>query len=311
MLRGSPSSCRVSAPACQPGLPDERYLHWDDLRRRHPPSGLTLEAWWAALKLGRLVKKRTIPSFVDIVGEPFSWTASDKVMEHVHFIDLWAGGLIGLTEPDTGASGPAASVIANRETQGQYLMRSLINEAISSSQLEGASTTREVAQGMLLSQRKPRDLNERMILNNYLTMKRISELKTAPLKPELVFELHRLVTADTLDKPDAAGRFRRPDEDIAVFDNANKVLHQPPAAATLPSRFRAMRDFAIAGYAKALRRQEGGRRAIARRGPARVRGPLQPSSARASEPRAEAPGAALHHRRAPGPPGRRLPDRPH
>jgi hypothetical protein len=37
-----------------------------------------------------------------------------------------------------------------------------------------------------------------MILINYLTMQRIRELRVQPLTPELVLDLHRLVTKDTL-----------------------------------------------------------------------------------------------------------------
>jgi hypothetical protein len=37
-----------------------------------------------------------------------------------------------------------------------------------------------------------------MILNNYLTMQRIRELREQPLTSELVLDLHRLVSADTL-----------------------------------------------------------------------------------------------------------------
>ncbi|MCC6623561.1 MAG: Fic family protein [Deltaproteobacteria bacterium] len=212
--------------------PEDRYLHWDELRRRSPPEGLDHETWWAVLKLGRAFTRSHVP-LVDERGGAFGWSSTSGITEQLHAIDLWAGGHVGFAEP-----------IVNRESQAQYYLSSLITEAITSSQLEGASTTREVAEEMLLSKRKPRDTGERMILNNYLTMKRIHELKTEPLTPALVFELHRLVTADTLERPDAAGRFRRADERIAVVDNDDQVLHDPPPAETLPARLRALCDFA-------------------------------------------------------------------
>lgn len=224
-------------------LDDDRYLHWDDLRRRNPPAELSTEQWWALLKLRRMGNLRPLP-LTDVADQQFSWNPTDKVMELVHFVDLWAGGLIGLTQPDTGDVGSAASVIANRETQGQYLMSSLINEATTSSQLEGASTTREVAQDMLVSKRKPRDQSERMILNNFLTMQRVGELRDEPLTPALVFELHRLVTCDTLADADAAGRFRRDDEAIVISNNDDQILHRPPPAATLAKRLALLCDFA-------------------------------------------------------------------
>jgi Fic family protein len=47
------------------------------------------------------------------------------------------------------------------------VLRSLQEEAITSSQLEGAATTHKVAKHMLREQREPRNKGERMILNNY------------------------------------------------------------------------------------------------------------------------------------------------
>lgn len=212
--------------------PEDRYLHWDDLRRRSPPEGLDHETWWAMLKLGRLLTRSQVP-LIDAAGAPFGWSSTQAITEQLHAIDIWAGGLLGFKEP-----------VVNREAQSRYYMSSLITEAITSSQLEGASTTREVAEEMLLSKRRPRDTGERMILNNYVTMQRIHELEAEPLTPDLVFELHRLVTADTLEKPDAAGRLRRADEQIAVVDHDDQVLHTPPPADTLPRRLSALCDFA-------------------------------------------------------------------
>lgn len=72
---------------------------------------------------------------------------------------------------------------------------------------EGASTYRRVAKDMLQSGRKPVTNSERMILNNFLAMKHIRQIRDQKLTPELVFELHRIVTDGTLDDPDDAGRF--------------------------------------------------------------------------------------------------------
>jgi len=47
--------------------------------------------------------------------------------------------------------------------------------ALCSSQLEGAATTREVAKEMICTGRPPRDTSEQMILNNYMTMQRITD----------------------------------------------------------------------------------------------------------------------------------------
>lgn len=211
---------------------DPGYLHWDDLRRRTPPDGLTHLGWWALLKLRR-IPSRALP-LVDTHRKPFGlMTSHDLIVQRLHRIDTVAGAHVSMAEHVTTPS--------NRD---RYLVRSLIDEAITSSQLEGAATTREVAQEMLRQSRKPRDLSERMIFNNFMTMRRIVELRDEALTPRLVLELHALVTADTLDKPDGAGRLRRHDEPVTVEDNYGELLHLPPPADELGSRLKAMCDFA-------------------------------------------------------------------
>ena len=66
----------------------------------------------------------------------------------------------------------------------QYTVSSLVEEAIASSQLEDASTTRKVASAMIRSGRKPRDRYERVIFNNYIAMKRIQEQQSESLTIE-------------------------------------------------------------------------------------------------------------------------------
>jgi len=121
-----------------------------------------------------------------------------------------------------------------------------MEEAIASSQIEGAATTRKVAKEMLRTGRRPRDISETMILNNYRAIMRIGELRDEPLTPEAVLELHRILTDGTLDDPSAAGRLQRPDEErVTVVDPADDtVLHVPPPAEQLPSRLARLCRFA-------------------------------------------------------------------
>ena len=210
----------------------DEYRHWEELKYRSPPEGMSREEWWCGLKLRRLAGMKVVP-LLDREGKPFRFSVPDLIARQLHEVDLGAGGRIGVPEP-----------VTNPETRDQYLFRSLMEEAITSSQLEGAVTTREVAKEMLRSGRKPRDKSERMILNNFLTMRRIRELRNQPLTPDLVFELHRMVTENTLDKPDAAGRFRRTDELITVEDDTGEIMHLPPAAEELAGRMESMCRFA-------------------------------------------------------------------
>lgn len=211
---------------------DPLYLHWDDLRFKQPPKGFTQAEWWLGLKLARRPALRELP-LTDKQGDPFEYSVPDSLNQLLHQIDRDIGDGFGLLDDTT----------TSRDKEA-YVVNSLIQESITSSQLEGAVTTREVAKKMLQSGRPPRDKSERMILNNYRTMSRIREIMDSELTPELILELHRIATEGTLDREDTAGRFRNSDEVVEVADAYGEVFHTPPPAAELPHRLRVLCDFA-------------------------------------------------------------------
>ncbi|MCW8971977.1 MAG: Fic family protein [Gammaproteobacteria bacterium] len=216
-----------------PATQDGRYLHWDEMRHRTPPEGVSHELWWAGAKIARRGMSKELP-LLDKHDRPITFTMPDPVLLSLHEIDRQAAGEIAMAEQ-----------AVSGDDRNRYLVSSLIEEAITSSQLEGATTTREEAKDMLRSGRTPRDRSERMILNNYHVMEQIRSLKDESLTPKRVLELHRIVTHDTLDDPSAAGRFRRPDERISVMDATHTTtLHTPPAAQSLERRLERLCDFA-------------------------------------------------------------------
>ncbi len=207
-----------------------KYYHWDILRHLAPPKGLTVEEWWCGIKIKRLSSMRTVP-LKDKTGEFFEYNVPDKIQEQLHQMDLGVSGSFKVPE-----------AIKNPHTRDQYLIYSLIQEAITSSQIEGAATTRKVAKEMLRSGRPPRDKSEQMILNNYRTMQQIKNWKEKPLSKELILEMHRTVTEGTLKS--GVGRLRKDHENILIVDAMGEVLHEPPPAKELSKRLELMCDFA-------------------------------------------------------------------
>jgi Fic family protein len=223
----------IRAPA-----PDgtDGYVHWDKLRHLDPPGDLTLEEWWFSLKWARQPLLRTFP-LTDSAGLPFFYGTPDVVQRALHQVDQRCSGEIAMPEV----------VTADDQARHHYLVNSLMEEAIRSSQLEGATTSRRVAKDLLRSGREPTDRSERMILNNYLALRFMREVG-----PELtagtILELHRIVTEGTLDDPSAAGRLQTPEDDrVGVFDrDSQRLLHKPPPAEQLPGRLQSLCDFANA-----------------------------------------------------------------
>ena len=210
-----------------------RYLHWDEMRNRTSPDDLSLREWWLATSMARRSISRELP-LTATDGRAFRYCNIDQIQEMVHRIDQQASGQI-----------LAHDLAANLRSSDRYLVSSLIEEAITSSQLEGADTTRKVAKELLATGRRPRDRSEQMIVNNYQAMVFTQELASHDLTAVEVLDLHRVVTEDTLDDPADAGRLQVPsDERIAVYWHDGTVLHEPPPADELPSRLAALCRFA-------------------------------------------------------------------
>ncbi len=212
-----------------------RYLHWDKLRHLSAPNGINNEQWWFSLKLARRNIYRSLP-LLDKGGAAFQFTVPDCILRELHWLDRYAAGNIQSND-----------AITNSQTRNTYLIRSLIEEAINSSQLEGASTTRDVAKEMIRQDRPAKDKSEQMILNNYQAMQFIREMKNEALTPSIIFELHKMLTRQTLDEKEV-GRLRTGDDNIHVVDKATqKYLHTPPQAEQLPKRLQALCNFANSG----------------------------------------------------------------
>lgn len=213
-----------------------RYRHWDEVRRYRPlPGGLSVEQVWFSMKGARESNRRTLESMRDKQGRAFWFCVPEMIERMTHEIDLDLGGGLGSKEEPSSL---------NTKERNRYLITGLMNEAITSSQLEGAATTREVAKEMIRAKRKPKDTDEQMILNNFIAMQHIQEIKNKPLSMETLLELHALLTQDTMENPDQVGRFRLPHEDIHVSDEEGTVYHTPPPAVELEQRARAMIAFA-------------------------------------------------------------------
>ena len=123
----------------------QRYLPWDELRYRSPPDGLTIDEYWAAVKLGRRQLQRPLP-LLDRNSKPFSFALPDDVLEHVEAVNRDLSGRIAMSEQ-----------VTNPATRDRFLVSSLMEEAITSSQLEGAMTSRHVAKEMIRTARRGRE----------------------------------------------------------------------------------------------------------------------------------------------------------
>lgn len=152
--------------------------------------------------------------------------------------------LYQLVKATGGHVGAVADSAASDSLQSKFLVSSLImEEAITSAQLEGASTAREVAKKMLEEEREPIDEDERMILNNYLLLKYAEQKNRDDLTVDVILEFHRIATQGTTENNVVPGEFRV-DNDIYIEDGSGNIAHQPPDFQLIEKRLKALCDFA-------------------------------------------------------------------
>lgn len=212
--------------------PTDPYLPWDKLRFKTPPSGLTHQEWWFLTKIRRNSLQREIP-LKDSEGRQFKFALTDTMLRAIEEVNRHLSGSIGIAEQ-----------VTNQAQRDRYLVNSLIEEAITSSQLEGASTSRKVAKEMIRSGRQPRSRDERMILNNYAAMLRVGDFRNSKITIDSIREIQRIATDGTLENQHAAGRFQQPDEVRVGVYFGEELLFQPPPAHLLDERMENLCAFA-------------------------------------------------------------------
>jgi Fic family protein len=211
------------------------YEHWEKIRFRSPVPPLTPEEVWAATKFVRLGAQTALPLF-DKARRPFHTVEIPNTQRALHEIDSNARGQIGV--PDGAATA---------EGRDLYLQKSLVEEPFSSSALEGAATTREIAKKMIEEGLRPKNIDEKMVLNNYRAMAFIREHCGVALSPAMIVELHRILTTETLERPEKVGALRTPEDDVRVVESiTGDTLHMPPPAAELEGRLKVLCEFANA-----------------------------------------------------------------
>lgn len=203
-----------------------RYLYYDEMKYRVPTeldSGLV----WSIIKLARNRQKSPLIK----LGEP---------LKQCNLV-LTPTVQKAISETDRNATSASLEWISSKigeRAQIDYLLKDLIeDESISSSQLEGAATTTRVAKELLKRNRKPRNLDEKMILGNYKLMIFVWENREKDLSVDLIQEMHKVGVDGINDDHYHPGAFKRTDE-VCVVDEDGDIVHSPPTVKGLKERMR-------------------------------------------------------------------------
>jgi Fic family protein len=200
-----------------------RYLPFDELYRRFPKA-LDTQLAWSVVRDARQSQLTKLAPFnqsllsFDYFVSPTIQKTNIQVEQHTSLASLeWM-----------------ASKLGEGEGFNRILENLVKDEAISSSQLEGAATTTKVARDFLLNERKPESLSEKMILGNFRLMQAAWSEKDQPLSLALIKQLHHIGMSGIDDGKYQPGQLRTTDD--VVVDASGEVVHIPPLAKELEQR---------------------------------------------------------------------------
>lgn len=203
------------------------YSYWDKIKY-YGTKELSSEVLWQVVKFSRIIYANQIN-----FGEfSFTFHITNHNQQLLHEFDMNFGGTL------------SGSTTISEKNKQYYLLSSIMEEAIASSQMEGANTTRKVAKEMLRKQTKPKDKSQQMIFNNYNTIRFLSEQKNTNLTPELLLEIHKKITEKTLDNQQDEGSFRKDNNIFVVNGITGEVAHEPPSYEKIPEIINQLCDFA-------------------------------------------------------------------
>ena len=204
---------------------NREYYHWDELKYRVDDK--ELENTWVLMKFLR----RTNFKQFNLCGLDLKYTMLSDFQEALHLIDCNSAGLTDFEN------------YGQKDVQ-RYAISSVMEEAIASSQMEGAVTTRKEAKQMLRSQREPKNISEKMILNNYLVMEQLKTTLDKKMTVDLILKMHKTITSGILREGSAwEGRFREDNETVVADPCNGVVFHVPPSYDKVPSMMQELCDF--------------------------------------------------------------------
>ena len=203
----------------------DEYLYW--VKIKYKATDCSPAELWAAIKLFRRIRS----SRVKFGSHDFTYVITDYMQRALHQFDLHIGGTLG-------------SNIGIAETdKTKYIINSIMEEAISSSQMEGANTTRKKAKEMIQQEKKPKNKSEQMIMNNFITMKYIVQNKNEELTLDKILHIHKLISTQTLDDSLDEGKLRSTNEIHVVNHSNGEIVHTPPTSDELPLLMKSLVDF--------------------------------------------------------------------
>ena len=175
-----------------------RYLTLDEIKHRVKQQG-TAESEWINLKKEIVTSRKTgsITLFFKSIEPKFWFYPADVILKKIDEIERIGKDLY-------------EQINKQATFKTEFLLDSAIEEAITSAIYEGAHSTRAQAEQLIASGERPKNKDEWMLMNNFRAMKWVKDNQSSSLTKNVILQLHKIVTENTLDGDDInfQGKFR-------------------------------------------------------------------------------------------------------
>ncbi len=189
----------------------DRYLPREDVMRRLPLD-LSIQTFWPQLQAVRRALGHDLP-LSDQSGTAFWFVPSPAIKRQVDIISASA------------RREQLLSPMLLEDLQAE----AVIEEAVYSSMIEGAFTTRQEAERLLKSGREPASKSEQMVKNNYDALTHILEHLEEEISSDFIIRIAGILTRNASEEPVTTYR-----QGQVVVAGRDEIIYTPPEAGAVP-----------------------------------------------------------------------------
>ena len=198
----------------------ERYLPRQEIIHRLPVS-VSIQQFWPELEKERRKRSQELPLLTQD-GKPFWFVLTGNIEKQCDAIAELARRDIAFTGPEFDA----------------LFQDAVVDEAVYSSVIEGAFTSREQAVDFIRQNKQPRNKSEQMVKNNYDALTYVLEHLEDEISEETILQIAKIVTRSAAEVQVTGYR------DGAVYVTGREgVVYTPPQADAVPEMMRALVEF--------------------------------------------------------------------
>lgn len=198
----------------------ERYLSRQEIIHRLTVS-ISIQQFWPELEKERRKRSQELPLLAQN-GKPFWFVLTGGIEKQCDAIAELARRDIAFTGPEFDA----------------LFQDAVVDEAVYSSVIEGAFTSREQAVDFIRQNKQPRNKSEQMVKNNYDALTYVLEHLEDEISEETILQIAQIVTRSAAEVQVNGYR------DGAVYVTGREgVVYTPPQADAVPEMMRSLVEF--------------------------------------------------------------------